>query len=178
MSRAAARPAGRRTVDSRVEISELVMPQDANVLGSVFGGRVMALIDKAGAMVALRHCRSTVVTASVDSLDFISPLKLGDIMIFRARMTAVFSSSMEILVDVFGEDPLTGVCELTTTAFVTMVCLGPDGRPRPAPPLILEGDAERAEAARADERRKARLARRHLFPGGGTRRRSGGRARG
>jgi acyl-CoA hydrolase len=146
--------------DSRVEISELVMPEDANVLGSVFGGRVMALIDKAGAMVAIRHCRTTVVTASVDSIDFISPLKLGDIMIFHARLTQVFSSSMEIRVDVYGEDPRTGTQTLTTTAFVTMVCLGPDGRPRPAPPLVLETAEERAEAASAAARRSLRLARR------------------
>ena len=149
-----------RVADSRVEISELVMPEDANVLGSVFGGRVMALIDKAGAMVAIRHCRTTVVTASVDSIDFISPLKLGDIMNFKARITQVFSSSMEVRVDVFGEDPRSGVRELTTTAYVTMVCLGPDGRPAKAPDLLLESDEERAEAEAAEGRRRLRLARR------------------
>ena len=157
-----ARPQGspRRIADSRVEISELVMPEDANILGSVFGGRVMALIDKAGAMVAIRHCRTTVVTASVDSIDFLSPLKLGDIMNFRARLTQVFSSSMEVRVDVFGEDPRTGVRELTTTAFVTMVCLGPEGRPVPAPDLLIETAGEKAEAAEAARRRDLRLARR------------------
>lgn len=149
-----------RVADSRVEISELVMPEDANILGSVFGGRVMALIDKAGAMVAIRHCRTTVVTASVDSIDFISPLKLGDIMNFKARITQVFSSSMEVRVDVFGEDPRTGVRKLTTTAYVTMVCLDAGGRPAKAPPLALETDEERQEAARAERRREHRLARR------------------
>jgi acyl-CoA hydrolase len=149
-----------RIEDSRVEISELVMPEDTNVLGSVFGGRVMALIDKAGAIVAIRHCRSTVVTAAVDSIEFISPLKLGDIMNFKARLTQVFSSSMEVRVDVYGEDPRTGVRKLTTTAWVTMVCLGPDGRPVPAPPLLLETEEEKATAARAAERREQRLARR------------------
>jgi len=153
-------PAAKRVADSRVEIDELVMPEDANILGSVFGGRVMALIDKAGAMVALRHSRRTVVTASVDSIDFISPLGLGYIMSFRARMTRVFASSMEVRVDVFGEDPRTGERSLTTTAFVTMVCLGPDGRPTPAPPLLLESDEERAEAEAAGRRRALRLARR------------------
>jgi acyl-CoA hydrolase len=153
-------PAPRRVADSRVEICELVMPEDANVLGSVFGGRVMALIDKAGAMVGIRHCRTAVVTASVDSIDFISPLKLGDIMIFHARMTQVFSSSMEVRVDVYGEDPRSGVRTLTTNAFVTMVCLGPSGRPQQAPSLLLETDEERAEARAADKRRDMRLARR------------------
>lgn len=151
----------KRIRDSQVEISELVMPEDANVLGSVFGGRVMALIDKAGAIVAIRHCRTTVVTASVDSIDFISPLKLGDIMNFQARLVQVFSSSMEIRVDVYGEDPRSGVRKLTTTAYVTMVCLGAGGKPEPAPELLLETDEERAAAARAEQRRKRRLTRRH-----------------
>lgn len=150
----------RRVADSRVEIAELVMPEDANILGSVFGGRVMALIDKAGAMVAIRHCRTTVVTASVDSIDFISPLKLGDIMDFKARLTQVFSSSMEVRVDVYGEDPRSGVRKLTTTAYVTMVCLDAEGRPVKAPPLALETEEEREEASRAERRRKHRLARR------------------
>lgn len=153
-------PGARPIEDSAVEITELVMPEDANILGSVFGGRVMALIDKAGAMVAIRHCRATVVTASVDSIDFISPLKLGYIMNFRARMTQVFNTSMEIRVDVFGEDPRTGERTLTTSAFVTMVCLGPDGCPRPAPPVLLRTDEERAEARAAERRRQLRLSRR------------------
>lgn len=153
-------PRPRPTADSRVEINELVMPEDANVLGSVFGGRVMALIDKAGAMVAIRHCRTTVVTAAVDSIDFISPLKLGDIMNLRARITQVFNSSMEVRVVVYGEDPRTGERTLTTTAFVTMVCLGPDGHPQPAPPLTLLTDEERSEARAADHRRQLRLSRR------------------
>ena len=111
-------------------------------------------------MVAIRHCRATVVTASVDSIDFISPLKLGYIMNFRARLTQVFNTSMEIRVDVFGEDPRTGDRMLTTTAFVTMVCLGPDGHPQPAPPVLLRTDAERAEARAAEARRQLRLSRR------------------
>lgn len=150
--------APRRVADSRLDMSVLVMPQDSNILGAVFGGRVMELIDKAGAMVALRHCRSSVVTASVDSIEFLSPLKVGFIMIFHARLTQVFSSSMEIRVEVYGEDPRTGVRTLTTTAYITMVCLGPDERPRKAPPLILETDEERAEAAAAAKRREQRLA--------------------
>ena len=153
-------PTPKKVKDSCVEMTELVMPEDANILGSVFGGRVMALIDKAGAMVAIRHCRTTVVTASVDSIDFISPLKLGDIMNFRARIVQVFSSSMEIRVDVFGEDPRSGVRELTTTAYVTMVCLGADGRPVKAPGLVLETGEEKAEAAAAEGRREQRLSRR------------------
>ena len=150
----------KRVDESRVEIDELVMPEDANNLGTVFGGRVMALIDKAGAMVALRHSRLTVVTASVDSIDFISPLKIGDIICFRAHITQVFHSSMEVRVDVYGENTRTGERTLTTTAFVTMVCIDAEGRPAPAPPVLLATDAERAEAAAAESRRALRLARR------------------
>jgi acyl-CoA hydrolase len=150
----------RRVIDSRVEMNELVMPEDANNLGSAFGGRVMALIDKAAAMVAIRHCRSTVVTATVDSIDFISPLKLGFIMNYQAHITQVFNSSLEIRTDVFGENPRTGERKLTTTAFVTMVCLDSAGLPQAAPPLLLESEAEIAEADAAAVRRKLRLARR------------------
>jgi len=150
----------RRVADSRVEMTELVMPEDANILGSVFGGRVMALIDKASAMVAIRHCRTAVVTASVDSIDFISPLKLGNIMSYQARITQAFGSSIEVCVDVFGEDPRSGVRTLTTTAFVTMVSIDADGHPQTAPPLLLETEEEKAEAAAAERRRAHRLARR------------------
>ena len=136
------------------------MPEDANNLGSVFGGRVMALIDKAAAIVAIRHCRTVVVTASVDSIDFISPLKLGYIMTYHAYMTAVFNSSMEVRVDVIGEDPRSGVRTLTTTAYATMVRLDPAGKPLPAPPLLIETEEEKAEARSAEHRRTLRLARR------------------
>jgi acyl-CoA hydrolase len=158
---APATPGGpRRIADSRVEMTELVLPEDANVQGYVFGGRVMALIDKAGAMVAIRHCRSRVVTAAVDSIDFISPLRLGYIMSFCAHLTQVFSSSMEVRVDVYGEDPRTGVRTLTTTAFVTMVRLDSEGRPKKVPDLVLETGEEKAEATEAEGRRRLRLARR------------------
>jgi acyl-CoA hydrolase len=156
----ASAPPARRVDDSRVEMTELAMPGDANALGNVFGGRVMALIDKAAAIVALRHCRSIVVTASVDSIDFISPVRLADIMSFHARVTQVFNTSMEVRVDVYSEEPRTGHRVLTTTAFATMVSLAGDGKPRPVPRLILETEDERAEAAAAEERRKQRLNRR------------------
>jgi len=158
--RGVAAPA-RRVDDSRVEMTELVMPGDANALGTVFGGRVMALIDKAAAIVAIRHCRSIVVTASVDSIDFIAPLKLADIMSFQARITQVFNSSMEVRVDVFGEEPRTGRRALATTAFATMVSLDAGGRPQAVPPLRLETGDERAEADAASHRRDLRLKRRN-----------------
>ena len=89
-------PAQRRVDDSRIEMTELVMPQEINPLGSVFGGWVMALMDKAAAMAATRHCRGPVATASVDSIDFLAPMRLGHIVRLSAFLTRVFSSSMEV----------------------------------------------------------------------------------
>ncbi|HZI94472.1 MAG TPA: acyl-CoA thioesterase [Patescibacteria group bacterium] len=160
-SRSAGRPsaAGHRVADSRVEMTDLVMPQQINPLGSVFGGWVMALMDKAAAMAATRHCHGPVATASVDRIDFLAPMRLGHIVRLSATLTQVFSSSMEVEVEVQSEDPRTGQRVKTCTAFFTMVCLGPDGGPTPAPPLILETEDEHRVAAEADRRRSLRLTR-------------------
>jgi acyl-CoA hydrolase len=146
--------------DSRIEMTELVMPQQINPQGSVFGGWVMWMMDKAAAMVAKRHCRGAVATASVDSIDFLAPMNLGDIVRFSAFMTQVFTSSMEIAVEVESEHPSTGERVRTCSAFITMVCLGPDGKPRPAPPLHLSTAEEKARAAQAEGRRRLRLSHR------------------
>ena len=146
--------------DSRVEMTDLVMPQEINPLGSVFGGWVMALMDKAAAVAATRHCRGPVTTASVDSINFLAPMRLGHVVRLSAFVTQVFHTSMEVEVEVGSEDPVTGVRARTCSAFFTMVALGIDGHPSPAPPLILVSDAERQIAALAEERRSQRLARR------------------
>jgi len=150
----------RRVSDSRIEMTELVMPQEINPLGSVFGGWVMSLMDKAAAMAATRHCRGPVATASVDSIDFLAPMRLGHIVRLTATLTQVFNTSLEVAVEVQSEDPRTGERVNTCSAFITMVCLGADGRPQPAPPLTLATALERATAAEADSRRRQRLARR------------------
>jgi acyl-CoA hydrolase len=149
-----------RVADSRVEMTELVMPPEINPLGSVFGGWVMALMDKAAAIAATRHCRGPVATASVDSIDFLAPMKLGDVVRLSAFLTQVFHSSMEVEVEVHSEDPCTGAQARTCTAFITMVALGPEGRPATVPPLELTTEQERRVAAEAEERRRQRLARR------------------
>ena len=102
------RPAPRPTSSSRVEMTELVIPEDTNIYGNIFGGRVMELIDKAAAIAALRHCRMGVVTASLDSLDFIHPIKLGHIITLLAQVNKAWGSSMEVGVKVFSEDAITG----------------------------------------------------------------------
>jgi acyl-CoA hydrolase len=142
-------------------MNQLVLPQHANVHGTVLGGTIMHWIDLAAALVANRHSRRPVVTASIDEMSFLAPIVIGQLASLKARMTLVDRSSMEIRVDVESEDLLTGERRHTSTAYVTFVALDPaTKRPTPVPPLILETDEERAEHARGLERRRLRLARR------------------
>jgi len=160
--------AGRRVRDSATEMTQLVLPQHANVHGSVLGGTVMHWIDLAAAVVANRHSRLPVVTAAIDEMSFLAPIQIGQLALIHARITLVDRSSMEICVEVESEDLLTGERRHTSTAFVTFVAMDPaTGRPTPVPPLILENDAERAENARALERRRLRLERRMAAKGSG-----------
>ena len=147
----------RSVQESLVEMTEIVLPEDANPHGSIFGGRVLALIDKCAAIVAMRHARSLVLTAGLDSVAFLTPVRVGYVMILEGRLNAVFGSSMEAEVLVFAEDPLSGHRSMTTRAFVTMVSIDSDNQPQPAPRLVAENDAERRRAAEAAERRAARL---------------------
>jgi acyl-CoA hydrolase len=141
-------------------MAEIVLPEDSNSRGTIFGGRVLALIDKCAAIAAMRHAQTEVVTASLDSVDFHSSVRLGNILVLKGRLNAVFRSSMEVEVEVHAEDPFGGARRLTTRAFVTMVAMGPSGTPIPAPPLLIEDDDARARLAAAEERRRARVARR------------------
>jgi len=142
---------------SRVTMTEIVNPEDTNPHGNIFGGRVMALIDKAAAVVGLRHARHPIVTASVDSLVFHHPIRLGMIVVIEARLNAVFSSSMEVEVVVESEEILTGERRRTTTAYVTLVAVDGKGRPAGAPPLRLENDDDRRRFEEASRRRSNRL---------------------
>uniref|UniRef100_A0A832I584 Acyl-CoA thioesterase n=1 Tax=Eiseniibacteriota bacterium TaxID=2212470 RepID=A0A832I584_UNCEI len=152
---------GRRVRDSATEMTQLVLPHEANVHGTVLGGTVMHWIDLAAAVVANRHSRRPVVTAAFDEMSFLAPIMVGQLAVIRARITAVDRSSMEIRVDVDSEDLLSGERRRTSTAFVTFVALDPvTRRPAPVPPLVLESDDERAEHAAALERRRLRLERR------------------
>lgn len=144
--------------DSTVETVELVLPNDTNPLGTVLGGRVMHLIDIAGAIAAHRHARREVVTASVDYLDFVHPIRVGQLIRLKAWVTRVFRSSMEVEVRVFKEDYMTGERRQTSSAFVTYVALDDDGRPTAAPPLILRTADERRRYREALVRRRNRLA--------------------
>jgi len=155
---------GKPASESRVEAVHIVMPSDANVHGNAFGGMVMQWTDLAGAMAAMRHARLPVVTASVDQLAFLAPMRVGHIAILRARVNAVFGTSMEVEVEVVAEDPQTGVRVNGCDAFLTFVALGPDGRPTRIEPLICEDDEDRRREAEARDRRSARLAQRARHP--------------
>lgn len=148
---------GRTPRDSRVEMVELVLPNDANTLGNVLGGRVLHWIDLAAAIVAHRHCRSETVTVSLDQMSFLAPIKVGQLAVIAARMTYTGRTSMEIRVDVQCEDLLTGERRQTSTAYLTFVAIDKQGRPAPVPPLVLETDDDRREAREAEGRRAARL---------------------
>jgi acyl-CoA hydrolase len=152
---------GRRVRDSATEMTQLVLPQHANVHGSVLGGTVLHWIDLAAAVVANRHSRRPVVTAAIDDMAFLAPILIGELALIHACITLVDRSSMEIRVDVTSENLLTGERRKTSTAFVTFVAIDAVTRkPVAVPPLLLESDEERSEHARALERRRLRLERR------------------
>ncbi len=150
---------------SRVEHTHLVMPGEANNLGTAFGGMIMQWTDAAGAMAAMRHARGPVVTVSIDQLTFLAPIRIGHIALLAAQVNAVFSTSMEIGVEVSTENPLTGERRKCCDAFLTFVALGRDGRPAPVPPLLAESDEERRRERDARVRREARLALRAALRG-------------
>src|SRR5688572_18146693 len=139
--------------DSQTEMVQVVLPNDANPLGFILGGTVMHLIDIAGAIASHRHTRTLLVTAAVDGLQFLHPIKVGDLIILKARVTAVWTTSLEVEVEVFSEETLTGVRRMTSRAYLTFVATDRDGRRLPIPPLRLDTDDERRKAAEADERR-------------------------
>ena len=155
---------GKPVSASTSEIVEIVLPNDANLLGNMLGGRVMHLIDIAGALAANRHANSHVVTASVDYLDFRFPIRVGEWVVLKSSVNRVFHTSMEVGVKVFAENVLTGERRHTSTAYVTFVALDTNQQPRAVPPLILQTGDERRRYREAGERRRIRLAMRHKMP--------------
>ena len=147
---------------SRSEMAEVVLPAQTNPLGKLLGGHVMHLVDIAAAMAAHRHSNSYVVTASVDYIDFRNSVSLGEIVILKSQVNRVFHTSMEVGVEVYSENVLTGERKHTTTAYVTFVAIDEKThRPKPVRPLILESPEEKRRYEEAAERRKIRLALRY-----------------
>ena len=147
----------KRPADSATEMVQVVLPNDANPLGFILGGSVMHLIDIAGAIACHRHTRSLLVTAAVDGLQFLHSIKVGDLIILKSRVTAAWSTSLEVEVEVFSEETLTGVRCMTSRAYLTFVAIDREGGRLPVPGLILETEAEKQRAREADARRAQRL---------------------
>jgi acyl-CoA hydrolase len=153
---------GKTPTQSMVEMTELVLPNDTNLLGNLLGGRLLHWIDIAGAMAAQRHCHQIVATAEIDSVEFKRPVKVGEIVQFKAKVTWVGRTSLEVMVEVFSENFLTGETNFTNKAYITFVAIGADSRPTVVPPLLPETPSEVCEYEHAQIRRKERLARKEL----------------
>jgi len=148
---------GKKASETSVIMVQPMTPQDANHSGNVQGGVIMKLIDMAGAIVAQRHTRTNGVTASVDRIDFLHPVYIGDVLSLKASLNLVGRTSMEVGVRVESENPLTGEIRHTASAFLTYVALDKIGKPMEVPPLILETDEEKRRNKDAQARREARL---------------------
>ena len=152
---------GKPVSSSASEMAEVVLPAQTNALGKLLGGHVMHMVDIVAAMAASRHANSYMVTASVDYIDFRNPVSLGEIVILKSHVNRVFHTSLEVGVEVFSEDILTGERKHTTSAFVTFVAIDEHTRqPQPVPPLIVKTAAERRRWKEAAKRRQIRLAHR------------------
>src|SRR6266567_3224627 len=147
----------KRAAESATEMVQVVLPNDANPLGFILGGTVMHLIDIAGAIACHRHTRSLLVTAAVDDLQFLHSIKVGDLIILKSRVTCAFTTSLEVQVDVFSEETLTGKRQLTSRAFLTFVAVDRGGSRVAIPPLVVETDEERRVCDQAHARRQERL---------------------
>jgi len=149
---------GKPVRESISEYSELALPNDLNGLGNILGGKVMHLVDLAAAMAGMRHARRPIVTAALDSMRFLHPVKVGQLIVLRASVNRVFHTSMEIGVKVETETLFTGAKLHTCSAYLTFVALGENGKPAAIPPVIPETEEEKRRYREAGERREYRLA--------------------
>jgi acyl-CoA hydrolase len=143
--------------ESASEYSEIALPNDANTFGFLLGGRVMHLVDMAGALAAMRHARCPVVTASVDSMTFLHPVHIGQLIILKSSVNRVFRTSMEVGVKVFVENLMTGERKHTSSAYLTFVSMDQEGKRVVLPQVIPETDDEKRRYEEAGQRRAYRL---------------------
>ena len=143
--------------ESQHESSQLMMPPDANILGHVFGGVILSMMDKTAAIAAFRHARTNCVTASIDRVDFREPVHVGDLVVMKASVNYVGRSSMEVGVRVEAEDILSGTRRHTNSCYLTFVAIDRNGRPVEVPELRAETAEEKRRYAAAQERRRRRL---------------------
>ena len=147
----------KKAVESLVMMTELVLPNDTNTFGNLMGGRLMYWMDIAAALAAMKHCAAPVVTASVDNISFENPIKIGNVVHIEAKVTRAFNSSMEIHLDVWGEDAIQQFKYKSNEAYYTFVALDPTGKPRPVNQLVPETEAEKKLFESALRRRQLRL---------------------
>lgn len=134
-----------------------MLPEHANTLGNVHGGWIMKLVDEAGGLCAIRHARRPCVTVAIDSLTFREPVHVGELLELSAQVTWTGRTSMEVMVNVMAENPLTGNRVFTNSAYLVYVALDDHGRPTPVPPLQAETEEERARMAEAHTRQEYRI---------------------
>ena len=148
---------GRPVRESRSEYTQVALPNDANILGNVLGGHIMHLIDLCGGLAAWRHARKPVVTASVDNISFLHPVRVGHVIILKSSVNRVFNSSMEVGVKVWVEDRSTGEVHHTSSGYLTFVALDENGRPVSVAPVLPETEDERRRFEQAGRHRDGRL---------------------
>ena len=163
MSSTETRPIARTVTSTQSEMTEIILPNDANTLGNLLGGRLMHFIDLTGAMAAYRHTRPHIVTASMDHIDFIQPVHVGDLLILKSSVNRAFNTSLEVGVKVWVEHPQTGVLLHVASAYLVFVAIDEQGRRQKIPQLLPETPNEIrrfADALRRREHREAEVARR------------------
>ncbi len=148
---------GKPVRESASEYSEITLPNDANSLGALFGGKLMQWVDLAGSLAAVRHARRPVVTASVDHMIFLRPVRIGELVILRSSVNRVFHTSMEVGVKVFVETLRTGEVRHVCSAYLTFVALDQEGHRVEIPTVVPETDQEKRRWEEADRRRQYRL---------------------
>lgn len=153
---------GKTISESRLTLNQLMLPEHANTMGNVHGGVIMKLVDEAGGLCATRHARRPAVTVAIDSMTFDKPVHVGELLELTAEVTWTGRTSMEVVVTVVAENPLTGDRVPTNSAYLVYVALDARGQPTPVPPLISETDAGRERLAAAQKRQEYRIKQRQL----------------
>ncbi len=142
---------------SGITLAQMMQPEHANIQGNVHGGWIMKLVDEAGALACMRHAQHRVVTVAVDHMIFRQPIRIGDLVTLTAEVSYVGHTSMEATVNVTAENPITGECTFTNTAYLVYVALDEYGEPTSVPALIPENEAQRLRMEQARERQGRRL---------------------
>jgi len=153
----AADPSAKPVSASRITLAQMMQPEHANIQGNVHGGWIMKLMDEAGALACMRHAQRRVVTVAVDQMTFRQPIRIGDLVTLTAEVSFVGHTSMEAEIHVVAENPVTGECTHTNTAYLVYVALDENGEPVAVPALLPENEAQRLRLEQGKERRARRL---------------------